>query len=196
MTAWIAKYFAKIKYRRLVLETIVSGPLPRALQKTYLFGDGIIFFGAGVTFGWPRSPGFDTSSAYIEARRKKSQIRIGENCIFSNDIAIISEYESSDPGITIGNRLVCGSRFRCYDSDFHGIVAEKRHDLSSVKTDCVSIGNDCFIGENVMILKGAHIGNKCVISAGSVIYKGVYPDNSIIAGNPACVIRRINDPVS
>ena len=56
----------------------------------------------------------------------------------------------------------------------------------------VSIGNNCFLGMNSIILMGSVIGNNCIVGAGSVVCGGEFPDGSIIAGNPAKVISNIS----
>lgn len=50
------------------------------------------------------------------------------------------------------------------------------------------IGSNCFIGGRSLILPGIEIGDNCVIGAGSVVTKSV-PAGSVVAGNPARVIR-------
>lgn len=50
------------------------------------------------------------------------------------------------------------------------------------------IGKNCFIGGESLILPGITVGDNCVIGAGSVVTKDV-PARSIVAGNPAQVIR-------
>ncbi len=50
------------------------------------------------------------------------------------------------------------------------------------------IGRRCFIGARSMIMPGVVIGDGCVVAAGSVVTKDV-PAGSIVAGNPAKVIR-------
>lgn len=50
------------------------------------------------------------------------------------------------------------------------------------------IGANCFIGGCSLILPGVEIGDNCVVGAGSVVTKSV-PPRSIVAGNPAKVIR-------
>ena len=171
-----------------------EGPLPVANQRVVIAGRGRVQFRGIATFGWEQSPSFTSSYAYVEARRPRSVISVGEDCIFSNDTAIISEHEGDDPSISIGARCVFGARFRCYDSDFHGLRAFERHVPSAVKTAPVRIGDDCFVGEGCFILKGVTLGKRCVVGAGSVVTKS-FPDDSLIAGNPARFIRRIEQSI-
>ena len=55
-----------------------------------------------------------------------------------------------------------------------------------------SIGKNTWIGDNVIILSGVKIGDNCVIGAGSIVTKDV-ESNSIYAGNPAHLIKRLDD---
>ena len=52
----------------------------------------------------------------------------------------------------------------------------------------ISIGNDCWIGSNVIFLDGAVIGNGCVVAAGAVV-RGSYGNNVVIGGIPAKKIK-------
>ena len=52
------------------------------------------------------------------------------------------------------------------------------------------IGDNVFIGMNSIVLMGAHIGNNVIVGAGSVV-SGSIPDNCVIAGNPARIMRKI-----
>lgn len=56
----------------------------------------------------------------------------------------------------------------------------------------VSIGNDVFIGKGAIILPGVDIGSRVIVAAGSVVSKSV-PENSVVAGNPARVIRTLDE---
>jgi acetyltransferase-like isoleucine patch superfamily enzyme len=56
----------------------------------------------------------------------------------------------------------------------------------------VSIGNFVYIGWGALILPGVTIGDCCIIGAGSVVTRDV-PENSIVAGNPAKVLRQISE---
>jgi acetyltransferase-like isoleucine patch superfamily enzyme len=55
------------------------------------------------------------------------------------------------------------------------------------------IGDNCWLGANVVVTSGVSIGERCVIGAGSVVTKDVEAF-SIAAGAPARVIRRIEYP--
>lgn len=59
-------------------------------------------------------------------------------------------------------------------------------------TDPVTIGKNCWIGENVTICPGVTIGDNSVIGAGSVVTKDI-PANVVAFGTPCKVYREIND---
>ena len=50
------------------------------------------------------------------------------------------------------------------------------------------IGKSCFIGYGAVILPGTRLGNHCIVGANAVV-RGSYPDNCVIAGNPARIIK-------
>lgn len=56
----------------------------------------------------------------------------------------------------------------------------------------VIIEDDCWLGFNCEILSGVHIGKHCVVAARAVVTKDV-PQFSIVAGNPARVVKRYNE---
>ncbi len=53
------------------------------------------------------------------------------------------------------------------------------------------LGNNVMLGANVTIIGSVHIGNNVTIGAGSVVVKDI-PDNCVVAGNPAIIIRYQN----
>jgi len=68
------------------------------------------------------------------------------------------------------------------DRDYHAIDSEEE------KTAPIIIGEHVLIGNNCIVLKGVTVGEGSVIAAGSVVTHDV-PPNSLVAGNPAKLIR-------
>ena len=56
----------------------------------------------------------------------------------------------------------------------------------------VTIGNDVWIGANCTILPSVTIGNNVVVAAGAVVTKDV-PDNCVVGGVPAKIIKKIEN---
>lgn len=93
--------------------------------------------------------------------------------------------------ITVGSRTDIGAGCKIIDNDFHPLPYSQRgpkEQLDKVKKRPIVIGEGCFIGANSIILKGTTRGRNVVVGAGSVVC-GTFPDNVIIAGNPAKIIK-------
>jgi len=73
-----------------------------------------------------------------------------------------------------------GENFSC----IHCTTLGKKGDKRPV------IGNNVSLGCNVTIIGGVHIGDNVTVGAGSVVVKNI-PDNCVVAGNPAKIIRYI-----
>lgn len=124
----------------------------------------------------------------IVTRTGEAKINIG------NNVGISGATIYARKGISIGDNTLIGGNVKILDNDFHPIEVETRNsdDKEMIMTKEVKIGKDCFIGCNSIILKGTEIGEGCVIGAGSVV-AGIFPSNTVIAGNPAKVIRKLID---
>jgi carbonic anhydrase/acetyltransferase-like protein (isoleucine patch superfamily) len=56
-----------------------------------------------------------------------------------------------------------------------------------------TVGDGSLIGIQAVVLNGAQIGKNCLVGAGAVVTEGkVFPDNSLILGSPAKVVREIS----
>ena len=92
----------------------------------------------------------------------RKEIRIGAGCLVSWDVLII-------------------------DSDFHKIYDESDERLNDDAR--IQIGDRVWIGCRALILKGVTLGNGCVVAANTTLTKPVLGDGSLIAGNPARIVR-------
>jgi acetyltransferase-like isoleucine patch superfamily enzyme len=96
--------------------------------------------------------------------------------------------------IQLGSRVNVGVNTRIFDHDFHSLNPEhrtnRRIDHANVASAPVILSDDVFVGANAIILKGVTIGARSIIAAGSVVCRGDYPEDSLIGGNPARVIKR------
>ena len=126
------------------------------------------------------------SRTIIVTRTAGAKIHIGNNVGISG-ATIYARKE-----ITIGDNTMIGGNVKILDNDFHPIEAEARirDDKDMIRAKPIHIGRNCFIGCNSIILKGTVLGDNCVVGAGAVV-SGRFEDNCIIAGNPAKVVRRL-----
>jgi acetyltransferase-like isoleucine patch superfamily enzyme len=62
------------------------------------------------------------------------------------------------------------------------------HDMSRLLHTDTYIGRNCFIGAQSIIMPGVRVGDECIVAAGAVVTKDV-PAHSIVAGNPAQIVR-------
>ncbi len=92
--------------------------------------------------------------------------------------------------LEIGKRVLMGDGILIADHD-HGFddpeVAPRDQPLSAPRD--VTIGDACWIGDGAAILAGATLGRHVVVGANAVV-RGTVPDLSVVAGNPARLVRR------
>lgn len=102
------------------------------------------------------------------------EVTIGDDCNFGPNVTIVTPVHPMLPGERKALMAPDGTpRHVCYARPVH-------------------IGNDCWLGANVVVCPGVTIGDGCVIGAGSVVVKDI-PANSFAAGNPCRVIRTLSE---
>ena len=159
---------------------------PQRSQPIYYSGSGSIYFGSEVKVGVNSSPGFWSTYCYIDSRDVGASIMIGDGTWINNGFSAIAEKCK----IQIGRNCLIGHDVTIYDSDFHSLNPSDRHCGGPIRVGDVIVSDNVFIGSRATILKNTKIGSGSVIGAGSVVV-GEFPENCLIAGNPAVVIRQL-----
>lgn len=110
-------------------------------------------------------------------------IELGDNVYFNTNCVILD-----CASVKIGSNTLLGPNVQIYTATHPLDYKTRNSGIESAKS--ITIGENCWIGGSAVILPGINIGDGCVVGAGSVV-TGDFPNNSIIAGNPAKVIRQI-----
>ncbi len=101
-------------------------------------------------------------------------VTIGNHCSFGPNVAIVTPVH---PLLPMERRAILApdgtAKHMCYAQP-------------------VTIGDDCWLGANVVVCPGVTIGKNCVIGAGSVVVADI-PPNSIAVGNPCRVLRPLSE---
>ncbi len=108
---------------------------------------------------------------------KKGKLLIGDNCFFNNNCSINALYD-----IHIGSFCIFGENVKIYDHNHSFLHKDIPIKMQEIRTKSVTIGDNVWVGTNVVILAGSKIGNNCVIGAGNVI-DGVIEDNTLVRTN-------------
>ena len=109
-------------------------------------------------------------------------VRFGDDCFLNFGCTLLAI-----GGITIGDGAFIGPHC-VLATEYHPEDPATRHTLL---TKPIAIGRNAWLGANVTVLAGVTIGENAIVAAGSVVTKDV-PDNMVVAGTPAKVIREIN----
>lgn len=165
-----------------------------------------------------KSPSLLPTASISNLDKDTNRVIIGDNCelgcsihvdggfikIGNNTTIRYSTEINSVNSIIIGNNVIISNNCIIYDNNSHPVSPSKRFlmtqsgftgDLWRCKESesaPVLIGNNVWIGQRAMILKGVSIGDGSVVAAGSIVTKNV-PQYSLVAGNPATVVKYIGN---
>lgn len=159
--------------RRLVLE----GQVPQ------VFGTGRIEVGDDVRIG--------TRNTWIVGLKVSTdpELVIGDRTSVNYQTTI-----SVAKSVRIGRDVMIAGNVQIYDNISHPVSPARRLAHESITLEeatPVVIGDNAWIGTGALILR-ASIGDNSIVAAGAVVTKPV-PPNTLVAGNPARVIRTIAD---
>ena len=112
--------------------------------------------------------------------KPEGRIEIGAYAGFNFGAEVYSEI-----GITIGDYSSIGPFVTIYDTNFHPV-----DEGGKVHSGPVEIGENVWIGRQVLILPGVTIGDHSVIASGAIVTHDI-PARTLAAGNPAKPLREV-----
>ena len=132
-----------------------------------------------------------SSKAYISFLRKKG-ITIGRNVYFYGNLRFIDIDVTRPSLVKIGSNVHIVSPFSIVTHGWESAVfREKYHELVG-SAGKVAIGDNVYIGADVMLLKGTKIGDNVIIGAKSLV-TGEISSDCVVAGVPARKIMDLDD---
>lgn len=160
-----------------------NGNKPEFIQVTLINGAGQIEIGSNCSFGYKMGGFYKGGSIEIQARYLESKIKMGNNISTNNNIFICAANY-----IEIGDNTLIGQNVTFMDFEAHGLQPENRRKIGEVGS--IIVGKNCWIGNNTTILKNSKIGDNSIVAAGAVV-SGIFPENVVIGGVPAKIIKSL-----
>lgn len=155
--------------------------VPSCQQRTEITGLGKVTIGEKCGFGYRIGGFWRNGCVELQARYRNAEIIIGNKVYTNNNIFICAANL-----ITVGNNTRIGQNVCIMDFEAHGTNPLERSKIGIIGT--VEIGENVWIGNNVTILKNTKIGKNSIVATGAVV-NGIFPDNVIIGGIPAKIIK-------
>lgn len=131
-----------------------------------------------------------TAKGYEKWLREQGVV-IGKNLRLFNHKSI--RFDTTTPGlITIGDNVSITADVSILTHDFcSSVFRQKYHDYLPGRSKVV-VGNNVYIGQKTIILRGVTIGDNVIIAAGSIVTKDI-PSDSVVAGVPARVVCTLDE---
>ena len=117
----------------------------------------------------------------------REKVAIGEGAVIMmgaviNIGAVIGKGTMIDMGAVLGGRAMVGER--CHI----GAGAVLAGGIEPASATPVIIEDGVLVGANAVVIEGVHVGKNAVVAAGAVVIEDV-PDNAVVAGSPARIIK-------
>ena len=111
--------------------------------------------------------------------KKNASITFGDHFILNGDTQLIAR-----KSIYFGDNCLLSWGGIIMDTDFHSVYSEDYSEMKPENEDReVKIGNHCWLGCNVIVLKGVSLAENTIVSAGSVVKKKHAVSNCILIGD-------------
>ena len=150
------------------------------------FGRFLYFFVKGLPVSYSRvklgQKGLRGFCARLILDKCGKNVNIERNASFAPSVTL-------GANVTIGKNVMMGPNVKIYTQNHETSRTDIPMCEQGVKEiSPVVIGDDVWICESVIILPGSRIGNGVILGAGAVV-RGNIPDNAVVIGNPARIIK-------
>ena len=129
-------------------------------------------------------PGGELCKTGLQCHLKDSKIKIGNDC---NLNGVMIHCRTT---VNIGKFCMFGPGSKVVDNDSHRVSIDIEERRKAPNSAPITIEDNVWIGMNSLVLKGVNIGSNSIVAAHSVVTKNV-PENVIVAGNPAKIIKQL-----
>lgn len=161
------KLYYKLRFGKIGKKSYVAKPLFLKNTKKILLGNKVRIF-----------PGM------------RAEVHLNGSIKFEDDISVGQNLHIISGGnLTIGSGTTISSNVFISNVD-HTFSKDTSCLKNELKVKETKIGNCCFIGVGAVILPGTILGNNVIVGANATV-KGVFPDNCIIAGTPAKIVKEV-----
>jgi acetyltransferase-like isoleucine patch superfamily enzyme len=175
--------FYAINTRSILRRQVIFEKAPICYQDLRITGLGKVVIGNNCKFGFKLGGFHRNGCIELQARYSSSKINIGSHVTSNNNLFICCANE-----VVIGQKTLIGNFVSILDHEAHGNKPNERNQLGIIGK--VTIGENVWIGNNVTILKNTTIGDNSIVAIGSVV-SGEFPNNVIIGGIPAKIIKNL-----
>lgn len=117
---------------------------------------------------------FSAKKGFSVVVGKNAKLNIGEGVFFNNRCSV-----NCLNSIEIGDNTIFGENVQLNDSNHQFKLSKIPFKEQEYSYGTIEIGNNCWIGSNVIILKNVSIGNNVVIAANTVVTKDI-PENTLV----------------
>lgn len=196
-------YFFMMKFFSLLYGILVL----RKIKRAFVHPSSTVLCSSKIKFGKNFSIG---RKCYVNALSKEGLIcgdnvsmgflthvdltgsmkNLGKGIKIGNNVGLGSHghYGSGIGGLEIGNDTIIGNYVSFHPENHNYSDSSVLIRLQGVSGKGIKVGNNCWVGAKATFLDGSEIGNGCIVAAGAVVI-GKFPDNVIIGGIPAKILK-------